>query len=427
MKLNALTLALATATLAVPGSAQAADDLCSRVFLYAVNQICQLLPNGQSLCQPVALAGPSPTCDTPGQQNMVQVPIGPPTLQFPQFPQFMPGTGAYAPNPFAGNPFVGNPFADNPFVPNPFAGNPFAGTPFAPPSGNASPYAPSAFPPVMPQFIPPVVMQPSTQPTPWNPSPAAVISPAVAAQAPAADTTPLVKLMPETPIAAATEAPVAPLAAVSAPPVTTPVTAAPEVTTKPEAASVNATHVATPVAAPAPEAAPIGAMATAVAPPAVSPEATASAEAARLAEEKALADALAHFEFDSAELTPLGRSMLDGWLTQASSSVPILVTGHADRLGPEPYNEKLSQLRAEAVKKYLVDKGMPAKRIQIVAKGEHMPLISCAGDANPETKSCLAPNRRAEVAAKPAAKATAKTSAKPVAKSAAKSKPKSKK
>jgi outer membrane protein OmpA-like peptidoglycan-associated protein len=422
MKLNALTLALATATLALPGPAQAADDLCSRVFLYAVNQFCQLLPNGQSLCQPVALAGPSPTCDTPGQQNMVQVPIGPPTLQFPQFPQFMPGTGAYAPNPFAGNPFVGNPFADNPFVPNPFAGNPFAGTPFAPPSGNASPYAPSAFPPVMPQFIPPVVMQPATQPTPWNPSPAAAISPA------AADTPPLVKLMPEPPTAAATtEAPVTPVAAVIA----TPVVAAPEVTAKPEAASVNATPVVTPVATPGatpvPETAPISAMATADAPPAVYPEAKASAEAARLAEEKALADALAHFEFDSAELTPLGRNMLDGWLTQASSSVPILVTGHADRLGPEPYNEKLSQLRAEAVKKYLVDKGMPAKRIQIVAKGEHMPLISCAGDANPETKSCLAPNRRAEVAAKPVTKPAAKTPAKPASKPAVKSKPKSKK
>jgi OOP family OmpA-OmpF porin len=102
----------------------------------------------------------------------------------------------------------------------------------------------------------------------------------------------------------------------------------------------------------------------------------------------------------------------------------IRVTGHADRLGPEPYNDKLSLLRAEAVKKYLTEKGKPVNRIQILAKGEGMPVISCAGDANPETKSCLAPNRRAEIAAKPEVKPAAKSVAHAVTKTATKQKPK---
>jgi OOP family OmpA-OmpF porin len=208
---------------------------------------------------------------------------------------------------------------------------------------------------------------------------AAPVTPAAMVPAPAAPVEkPLAKLMPEAAPAKAPE-PVKPVA-----------------------------PVASAVAAPAP---------VAIAPaPAVNPEAAAKAEIAHVQAEKAIEDALAHFEFDSAELTATGRAMLDDWIKQTTGDTPILVTGHADRLGPEPYNAKLSQLRAEAVKKYLIGKGKPAKRIEIRAKGEHMPLISCAGDATPETKSCLAPNRRAEITVKPASK----TLAKPVVKKAAK-------
>jgi OOP family OmpA-OmpF porin len=124
-----------------------------------------------------------------------------------------------------------------------------------------------------------------------------------------------------------------------------------------------------------------------------------------------LADALAHFAFDSAELTEGGRTMLDAWLAQTPAALPIQITGHADRLGPEPYNDKLSLRRAEAIKKYLIEKGKPAAQIQIIARGEAVPVINCAGDANPATKACLAPNRRAEIIAKPVAKPATKPTA----------------
>ncbi len=156
------------------------------------------------------------------------------------------------------------------------------------------------------------------------------------------------------------------------------------------------------------------------------PEQAAKTEAARVHAEKAQQEALAHFEFDSAALTATGRAMLDAWLLQASSDLAILVTGHADRLGPQPYNEKLSLLRAQAVKKYLSEKASPARRIQVLAKGEALPVVNCEGDATPETKACLAPNRRAEVTAKPKpivkpiAKPAVKPAVKPVAKPIAK-------
>ncbi len=120
--------------------------------------------------------------------------------------------------------------------------------------------------------------------------------------------------------------------------------------------------------------------------------------------------------------------MLDAWLAQASADLPIRVTGHTDRLGPEPYNEKLSLQRAETVKKYLTEKGKTAKHIEIIAMGEAKPLVGCLGGANPETKACLAPNRRAEIVANPttrispkaAVKTTVGKAVKPTAKPAVK-------
>ena len=158
--------------------------------------------------------------------------------------------------------------------------------------------------------------------------------------------------------------------------------------------------------------------------PAAAPVAAPAAQPAETMPKPApVEDTLAHFEFDSAELTETGRAMLDAWLAQAAGDMPIRVTGHADRLGPEPYNDRLSLQRAETIKKYLTEKGKTAKHIEIIAKGEAQPVVGCLGGADPETKACLAPNRRAEIvvnpplkaAAKAAAKATPKASPKPAA------------
>ena len=69
----------------------------------------------------------------------------------------------------------------------------------------------------------------------------------------------------------------------------------------------------------------------------------------------------------------------------------VSVEGHTDSRGSEKYNQKLSQQRADAVKKYLVDKGEKADRITAVGKGEAEPV----GDN--KTKQGQFQNRRVEV------------------------------
>ncbi|MCU0841382.1 MAG: OmpA family protein [Thiobacillaceae bacterium] len=110
-----------------------------------------------------------------------------------------------------------------------------------------------------------------------------------------------------------------------------------------------------------------------------------------------IGEAVAHFDFDSAELTAAGRAELDAWLARTPRGTQVVVTGHADRLGPVPYNVKLSQRRAETVRRYLVEREWDARDIQILAKGEAAPVKRCKGAASPATIACLAPNRRVEI------------------------------
>jgi OOP family OmpA-OmpF porin len=69
----------------------------------------------------------------------------------------------------------------------------------------------------------------------------------------------------------------------------------------------------------------------------------------------------------------------------------ISVTGHTDSLGPEPYNVKLSEKRAQAVQEFLIGKGVKPERIKTEAKGPHAPV------ASNKTREGRAQNRRTEI------------------------------
>lgn len=76
----------------------------------------------------------------------------------------------------------------------------------------------------------------------------------------------------------------------------------------------------------------------------------------------------------------------------------ILVTGHTDRIGTDAYNQKLSQRRADAVRKYLVAHGVNGIRIKTAGKGESEPVVDCKGvKGSKNLIECLAPNRRVVV------------------------------
>ena len=75
----------------------------------------------------------------------------------------------------------------------------------------------------------------------------------------------------------------------------------------------------------------------------------------------------------------------------------VTVTGYTDRLGSDEYNRELSQRRADAVKKYLVGRGVASDRIVATGKGKADPVVHCDNSDRAALIKCLEPNRRVVV------------------------------
>ena len=99
------------------------------------------------------------------------------------------------------------------------------------------------------------------------------------------------------------------------------------------------------------------------------------------------------FGFDRAVLKDEGKQKLDDIVNQLDGVAleVIVAVGHTDSVGPEAYNQRLSVRRAEAVKAYLVSKGIEANRVYTEGKGEAQPV------ADNKTKEGRAKNRRVEI------------------------------
>lgn len=107
----------------------------------------------------------------------------------------------------------------------------------------------------------------------------------------------------------------------------------------------------------------------------------------------------AYFGFDKAELKPEGKAKLDELVAemQGKQDPRLQITGHTDRIGTESYNMDLSQRRAEAVREYLVSRGIETEIIETAAMGPKDPVVSCEGKTGNELIQCLGPNRRTVV------------------------------
>ena len=138
--------------------------------------------------------------------------------------------------------------------------------------------------------------------------------------------------------------------------------------------------------------APKAAPAPAAAPAAAAPKAAAPAPAPAAATKVTYA-ADAFFDFDKSVLRPDGKAHLDELIAKikAASYEVLIAVGHTDSVGKDAYNQKLSVKRAEAVKAYLVSKGIEKNRVYTEGKGEKQPV------ADNKTKEGRAKNRRVEI------------------------------
>jgi OOP family OmpA-OmpF porin len=145
----------------------------------------------------------------------------------------------------------------------------------------------------------------------------------------------------------------------------------------PKAAPAAAPAAPAPAAAPAPKAA---APAAAPAPaPAAATKVTYAADA--------------FFDFDKAVLKAEGKAKLDDLVGKVKgiNLEVIIAVGHTDAVGGDAYNQKLSVKRSDAVKAYLVSKGIEKNRVYTEGKGEKQPV------ADNKTSAGRSKNRRVEI------------------------------
>jgi OOP family OmpA-OmpF porin len=136
-------------------------------------------------------------------------------------------------------------------------------------------------------------------------------------------------------------------------------------------------------AAPAPVAAP--------APPAAAPAPAPAPQPPAATKVTYAADAF--FDFDKSVLKAEGKAKLDDLVGKVKgiNLEVIIAVGHTDSVGTDKYNQRLSVRRAEAVKAYLVSKGIEKNRVYTEGKGEKQPV------ADNRTAEGRAKNRRVEI------------------------------
>jgi len=108
--------------------------------------------------------------------------------------------------------------------------------------------------------------------------------------------------------------------------------------------------------------------------------------------DKTLSNRVVEFESGAATLTPLGRAILDemGGAIKQIGTPKIQLIGHTDSQGNRQSNVALSLARANTVRNYLIEKGIPAESLSASGSGPDQPV------ASNETGEGRAKNRRIE-------------------------------
>jgi OmpA-OmpF porin, OOP family len=150
-----------------------------------------------------------------------------------------------------------------------------------------------------------------------------------------------------------------------------------------------------PAPTPAPAAAPAPVAPAAAAAPVAPRAAPAPAPAAPQppAATKVTYAADAFFDVNKSVVKPEGKAKMDDLVSKIKdiNLEVIIAVGHTDSDGSDAANQKLSVARAEAVKAYLVSKGIEKNRVYTEGKGEKQPV------ADNKTKDGKTKNRRVEI------------------------------
>jgi len=128
------------------------------------------------------------------------------------------------------------------------------------------------------------------------------------------------------------------------------------------------------------------------------------------------------FAFNSADLLPGGQQKLDqlAQSAQGANVEKVVLTGHADRIGSEEYNQQLSEARAQAVADYIAQKGVDSSRLEVEGKGKSEPVTGneCSNlgresNKNQKLIACLQPDRRVDPELLGSRESTASTGSSP--------------
>jgi peptidoglycan-associated lipoprotein len=104
-----------------------------------------------------------------------------------------------------------------------------------------------------------------------------------------------------------------------------------------------------------------------------------------------LSDDSVKFPLNKYQLSPQAQARLDELvqkLKAENKNVYVEIQGHTDASGPDTYNERLGEERAEAVRRYLAKNGVALNRLATISYGEEMPV------ADNKTRDGRAQNRR---------------------------------
>jgi OOP family OmpA-OmpF porin len=137
---------------------------------------------------------------------------------------------------------------------------------------------------------------------------------------------------------------------------------------------------------------PVAVVETTVVPVVVEPVEPAAIVAAAIGER-------VYFAFDEADLRQSAIEQINRTLTSIPDGAEITgvsIEGYTDPIGTEAYNLGLSERRAQAVERYIVDKrGIPEELVSIRGLGETNLQVSCEGKSGAALIECFQPNRRA--------------------------------